>query len=213
MKVARFEFSLFGINTYVVYDPVSKECAIVDPGMSSQQERDAIVRFIERNDLKVTHLINTHLHVDHAAGDHFIISRYGVKPEAHREDGILGERMRQQAIMFGLDDCFDGVEISHYLDEGDEIKIGEGSLKVIHVPGHSPGSIVLYDQKDGFMIAGDVLFQGSIGRTDLPGGSHKDLVEGIKNKLMPLPDSTVVLPGHGPETTIGEEKRSNPFLR
>ena len=171
MKVARFEFSLFGINTYVVYDPVSKECAIVDPGMSSQQERDAIVRFIERNDLKVTHLINTHLHVDHAAGDHFIISRYGVKPEAHREDGILGERMRQQA------------------------------------------SIVLYDQKDGFMIAGDVLFQGSIGRTDLPGGSHKDLVEGIKNKLMPLPDSTVVLPGHGPETTIGEEKRSNPFLR
>ena len=115
--------------------------------------------------------------------------------------------------MFVLDDCFDGVEISHYLDEGDEIKIGEGTLKVIHVPGHSPGSIVLYDQKDGFMIAGDVLFQGSIGRTDLPGGSHKDLVEGIKNKLMPLPDSTVVLPGHGPETTIGEEKRSNPFLR
>ena len=203
---------MFGINTYVVYDPQSRECAVIDPGMSSEKERNAVTSFIERNDLKVTHLINTHLHIDHAVGDNFITETYGVEPEAHRDDVSLGEGIRQQALMLGMDEDFKDVAVSQYLEEGDVIRIGDGELEVLHVPGHSPGSIVLYDRKDGFMFAGDVLFRGSIGRTDLPGGSHSALISGIRNKLLTLPDNTVVFPGHGPATTIGDERRMNPFL-
>lgn len=212
MKIAKFEFSLFGINTYVVYDPGSLECAIIDPGMSNDREREAVIGFIGRNNLKVTHLINTHLHIDHAVGNDFITRKYGVKTEAHKSDEPLGKQLQHQALMFGLDKDYDGVEISQYLEDGDVIKIGSGELKVLHVPGHSPGSIVLYDKADGFIIVGDVLFNGSVGRTDLPGGNHNSLISGIKSKLLVLPDSTEVFPGHGPATTIGNEKKYNPFL-
>ncbi len=212
MKVARFEFSMFGINTYVVYDPQARECAVIDPGMSSDKERNAVTSFVKRNDLKVIHLINTHLHIDHAVGDNFITETYGAKPEAHRDDVPLGEGIRQQALMFGMSEDFKDVAVSQYLEEGDVVRIGDGELEVLHIPGHSPGSIVLYDRKDGFVFAGDVLFRGSIGRTDLPGGSHSALISGIKNKLLPLPDNTIVFPGHGPATTIGDERRMNPFL-
>ena len=114
--------------------------------------------------------------------------------------------------MFGLQKDFSNVKITKPIEDGDIIKIGEGELKVIHIPGHSPGSVALYDSKDGFLIAGDIIFQGSVGRTDLPGGSHEQLISGIKNKLLCLPDSTVVYPGHGPATTVGTEKKYNPFL-
>ncbi|MBD5203362.1 MAG: MBL fold metallo-hydrolase [Bacteroidales bacterium] len=212
MKVAIFTFSLFGINTYVVYDPGTKECAIIDPGMLGKEEENAMDGFISRNCLKVVAVINTHLHIDHVVGDHFSASRYGVPVKAHKADEPLGERVQEQAAMFGIREKFHGVEITEYLEEGDVIKIGEGELKVIHVPGHSQGSIALYDEKDGFLIAGDILFQGSVGRTDLPGGSHEQLINGIKRKLMVLPEETKVYPGHGPSTTIGDEKRYNPFL-
>ena len=118
-----------------------------------------------------------------------------------------------QAREFGIREKVHPTEIEHRLKEGDVIRIGSGSLEVIHVPGHSPGSIVLYDRADGFIIAGDVLFQGSIGRTDLPGGSYDQLVRGITEKLLQLPDNTDVFPGHGPATTIGRERVANPFLR
>lgn len=213
MKIARFEFSLFGINTYVVVDPATRECAIIDPGMISEEEQHALTRFIERNRLVVTHLINTHMHVDHAIGDAFVKATYGVPVEAHEADAVLGERLKQQAQMFGMSEEVGEVTVEHPLKEGDIVKIGEGELEVLHVPGHSPGSIVLYDRADGFLIAGDVLFERSIGRTDLPGGDHGLLVEGIKGKLFKLPDDTVVYPGHGGPTTIGAEKAGNPFLR
>lgn len=212
MKVARFTFAMFGINTYVVWDPDSHECAIIDPGMSSKEEYEALDRFIEREQLKVTHLINTHMHIDHAIGDSYVQRKYGVPVEAHAADGALGERMMMQAQMFGLSEAAEGVSISKYIHDGDIIKIGEGELTALHIPGHSPGSIVLYDKADGFVIAGDVLFQGSIGRTDLPGGSMTQLLTGIREKLLPLPDDTVVYPGHGPETTIGAERKHNPFI-
>ena len=213
MKVAIFTFSLFGINTYVVYDPTTLECAIIDPGMMGREEEEAMDKFISRNNLKVTNLINTHLHIDHVVGDRYVREHFGVKVKAHKDDAVLGERLQEQARMFGIPEKFDGVEISEYLKDGDVIRIGEGELKVIHVPGHSQGSIALYDEKDGFMIAGDILFAGSIGRTDLPGGNHEQLISGIKSKLLSLPDNTVVYPGHGPSTTIGAERYSNPFLR
>lgn len=212
LKIARFEFSMFGINTYAVWDPISKECAIIDPGMINGRERNALTEFVKKNELKVVHLVNTHLHIDHSIGNAFVEEEYGVPTEASPLDAFLGSGIKNQAEMFGLPFECDNVTIRRELKEGDVIKIGEGELKVLHVPGHSPGSLVFYDEHDGFLIAGDVLFQRSIGRTDLPGGDHNALLEGIRGKLLTLPPSTVVYPGHGPATTIGDELKSNPFF-
>ena len=212
LKVARFGFQLFGINTYVVYDPEEKEAAIIDPGMSRPEEFKALENFIDREGLKVTHLINTHLHIDHAIADNWVKSKYDVPLEGHPADALLGERMKQQAQMFGLRAEEVAVEIDRPLKEGDTVKIGSGVLKVLHVPGHSPGSICLYNEEDDFVIVGDTLFEGSIGRTDLMGGNHRQLVDAIKNKLLTLPKETMVLSGHGNKTTIGREWESNPYL-
>ena len=212
LKIAKFGFYMFGINTYLVYDPEEKEAAIIDPGMSRKQEFDALENFIEKEGLKVTHLINTHLHIDHAIADNWVSEKYGVPVEAHPDDAMLGERIKQQAQMFGVEAEDVAVEVGHPLKEGDTVKIGRGELKVLHVPGHSPGSICLYDKEDGFVIVGDALFQGSIGRTDLPGGNHRQLVDAIKNKLLTLPRETAVLSGHGDVTTIGREWDGNPYL-
>ncbi|MDE7442034.1 MAG: MBL fold metallo-hydrolase [Muribaculaceae bacterium] len=212
MKIAKFTFSLFGINTYVVYDPATKDCAIIDPGMFNSEEEEAMDNFIKRNGLKVTAIIDTHLHVDHAVGVQFAKRKYGAPLLAHQADEFLGDRIQQQAQMFGMREKTEDVKIDRYLLPGEVIKIGDGELKVIHVPGHSPGSVALYDAKDGFVITGDALFSGSVGRTDLPGGDMRTLISSIKNGLLSLPDSTVVYPGHGPATTIGQERHSNPYL-
>lgn len=212
MEIAIFEFSLFGINTYVVFDPETNDCAIIDPGMSNPDEEKAIENFIAEKGLKVTHLINTHLHIDHVAGIPFLRKKYEAPVLAHKGDEFLGDRLDQQARMFGLNLNLSSIEISQYIQDGDIIKIGNGELKVISVPGHSKGSVALYSQKDGFLISGDALFQGSIGRTDLPGGNYRELIESITSQLLSLPANTVVYPGHGAPTTIGEEKKSNPFL-
>ncbi len=213
MKIAVFQFSLFGINTYVVYDPASKECLIVDPGMSTPEEEKAITEFISRNDFTLIGVVNTHLHIDHAVGNETVVKLFNVPVKANSLDLPLGERIQQQAMMFGMRGNFNDVSITEDLKEGDIIRVGDGELKVLWVPGHSPGSIALYDAKDGFVITGDALFQGSVGRSDLPGGDHETLINSIKTKLLPLPDSTIVYPGHGNPTTIGDEKRFNPFLR
>lgn len=213
MKIARFVFALFGINTYVVWDPETSEAAIIDPGMSSDHERDAIVSFLNRENLTVKHLINTHLHIDHVAGNGFVAERFQVGTKAHKSDAMLGQRVAEQAAMFGLDFEPGGVEIETPLEDGDNIDIGNGQLKVIHVPGHSPGGIALYDAKGGYVISGDSLFQGSIGRTDLPGGNMDTLIHAVRNKLLTLPPDTVVYPGHGDPTTIDNEQRYNPFLK
>lgn len=212
LKTARFEFSLFGINTYVVFDPESRECAIIDPGMMGIEEENAMRNFIARENLKVTHLINTHLHIDHAVGDLFVSQTYGVPLEAHAADLPLMDRIRQQAEMFGIKEKVNVCKAGKLLKEGNKIDVGNSHLIVLHVPGHSPGSIVLYAPDEDVVYAGDVLFAGSVGRTDLPGGSHAQLIRGIKEKLLPLPDKTMVYPGHGPATTIGRERVSNPFL-
>lgn len=212
MKVVLFQFGLFGINTYLVYDPASLECVIIDPGMSTPEEEAAINGFIERNNLKLTNIINTHLHIDHVVGVPHLKEKYGVPLLAHPGDESMGKQIDLQAKMFGLEIKPGEIAISSYLKDGDKIKIGNGALEVIEVPGHSKGSICLYDKQDDFLISGDALFQGSIGRTDLPGGNYRELIESITSRLMTLPENTVVFPGHGPSTTIGDEKRSNPFL-
>lgn len=138
--------------------------------------------------------------------------KYGVPLAGHREDAFLGDRLRQQAEAFGIKEKVEDVAIDTFVEAGDKIKIGNGTLEVLHVPGHSPGSIALYDRDGGFVITGDALFQGSVGRTDLPGGNGNTLIKSIRDNLLPLPDSTVVYPGHGPSSTIGREKTANPFL-
>ena len=189
-----------------------KECAIVDPGMSNPEENEAIENFLAEKALTLTHIINTHLHIDHVAGIPFLRKKYEAPLLAHEGDKQLGIKIRQQATAFGLDMDIDTIEITEYLKDGDVIKIGNDELKVISVPGHSKGSIALYDPEGKFLISGDALFKGSIGRTDLPGGDYEELIDSINRQLLSLPDETVVLPGHGPHSTIGEEKRSNPFL-
>ncbi len=212
MKIAKFEFSLFGINTYVVYDPATKACAVIDPGMINEEEEKALSSFIERNGLTVEHIINTHLHVDHAVGVNYAKELFRKPLEAHKDDEFLGERLRQQAQMFGIQERIEDISVNTDIQDGDAIKIGDGELKVLHVPGHSPGSIALYDKVGGFVITGDALFEGSVGRTDLPGGNGSQLIKAIKEKLLTLPDTTVVCPGHGGSTTIGRERAANPFL-
>lgn len=212
MEVAIFQFSLFGINTYVVYDDASHECAVIDPGMIDPEEEKAMTDFIERKSLKVVDIINTHLHIDHAVGVNFLHDRYKAPVLAHEADLPLGQRMQQQATMFGIGRKFSDVTVTDYLSDGDTVSIGSGKLEVICVPGHSAGSIALYDKKDGFVIVGDALFRRSIGRTDLPGGDYATLISSLKNRLLSLPDDTVVYPGHGDPTTIGEERRLNPYL-
>ncbi len=213
MKLVRFGFSLFGINTYLVVDEASKKCAVVDPGMIEPDEENALVDYIERNKLHVVDVINTHLHVDHAIGDKFVAEKFRVPVLGHRSDETLGRRLQEQAEMFGMRGKLDSVSLTSYLEDGDRVSIGDGELEVLHVPGHSPGSIALYDPQGHWVIVGDALFAGSIGRTDLPGGDYATLVGAINDRLMALPDDTAVYPGHGPATTIGQERKYNPYLR
>lgn len=213
MKVAIFNLLLFGVNCYVVYDPEAREAAIVDPGIVDDRELEAIDEFLRKHSLKVVGVINTHLHIDHAIANQRLAEKYNVPVLAHPDDAFLGDNMKSQAAEFGLPFKVESAGVSHELSDGEKIRIGNGALEVIHVPGHSPGGIALYDPSDGFLISGDTLFEGSIGRSDLPGGNLARLLESIKKRLYSLPDDTVVYPGHGDPTTIGREKQFNQFVR
>ena len=212
MKISRFIFNMFGVNTYILWDPATHEAAIIDPGMTDGRETEAIDNFIKSNGLKLTQLINTHSHLDHIFGNAYVKSRYHLDVKAHPDDGFLANTLPDQATRFGLRIPLSPSKIDIELHDGDTISIGDETINVISVPGHSPGSIALYCPGSGFVITGDALFAGSIGRTDLPKGNHATLIHSIREKLLSLPDSTVVLPGHGGETTIGQEKQINPYL-
>lgn len=213
MKIAIFGLQLFGVNCYVVYDPDEKKAVIIDPGIIDNREIEAIDNFLTKNELEVVGIVNTHLHIDHAIANSGLSSKFGSVVMAHEDDKFLGDRLQGQAREFGLPLHVENAGVNQYLKDGDIIKVGSGELEVIHVPGHSPGGIALYDKADGFLISGDTLFEGSIGRSDLPGGNLAKLLESIKKKLYVLPDETIVYPGHGSPTTIGKEKKSNPFVR
>ena len=213
MKVAVFKLLLFEVNCYVVYDPEEKKAAIIDPGIVDNREIEAIDAFLKKHDLDVVAVINTHLHIDHAVANSGLAQKYEVPVMAHGDDKFLGDNLVKQAQSFGLPMKMESAGVSHYLKDGEKIRIGSGELEVIHLPGHTPGGIGLYDAKDGFLISGDSIFEGSIGRTDLPGGDLARLLESIKKRVYSLPDSTVIYPGHGPATTVAREKASNPFVR
>ena len=212
MKVSRFTFNMFGVNTYILWDDISKDATIIDPGMVNDSEQKIIDQFIEKNNLKLSHLVNTHMHIDHAFGVQYMKNRYNLKFECNIDDQFLAQRLNEQAAMFGLPISIEELQIDVDLKNGDVIYVGDEELRILHVPGHSPGSIVLYAPQSSFIISGDVLFNSSIGRTDLPGGSYPQLISAINEKLMTLPEDVIVYPGHGNETSIGQEKSNNPYL-
>ena len=210
MKVKRFVFNSFQENTYVIYNEVG-DCIIVDPGCSNDKENDELATFIKENELKPIHLIVTHGHIDHILGTAFVINKYNIPLEVHPDDEIFIKSAPSFASNYGFEINMP-TQIEAILTENSDIKLGNSSLKILHVPGHSPGHIALYSAQDKFVIVGDVLFKGSIGRTDLPGGDYDILMKSIGTKLMTLDEDVVVYCGHMEETTIGIEKRSNPFI-
>lgn len=210
LQLRYFTFNPFQENTYLLYTD-NKEAVIVDPGMYNAQERSAIKEFIKANDLNLVKLLNTHTHIDHVFGNHFIFNEYGLKPWLHKEDEVVLQMAERSAEVYQLD--YDhSSEIEGYLTEGDEVKIGDAVLKCLFVPGHSPGHLVFVNEEGNFAIGGDVLFRGSIGRTDLPGGDHETLLSMIREKIFTLPENMTIYPGHGDPTTVGYEKENNPFF-
>lgn len=211
IEIQAFTFNPFQENTFVLYDE-TKECIIIDPGCYSQAEKKALSDFIETKGLKPVKLLNTHCHIDHILGNKYVSEKYGLLPEFNEKDLEILQATTVYGPSMGIK-----VEQSplpvNFLDEGDVIEFGNSKLDVIFTPGHCPGEICFYSTSQKIVIGGDVLFYGSIGRTDLPGGDYATLIHSIKTKLLPLGDDYTVYPGHGPETTIGLEKRQNPFLR
>jgi glyoxylase-like metal-dependent hydrolase (beta-lactamase superfamily II) len=210
ITIKTFVFNPFQENTYLLYDE-SGEAVIIDPGCYAKSEEEQLSGFIIENKLKLKHLLNTHSHIDHILGNRFVSEQYNLPVQSHKEDEFLITRAKEQAVVFGMQIDEPPVP-GNYLDENDTIKFGNSELKIIHAPGHSPGSLVFYNTDECFMIVGDVLFNQSIGRTDLPGGNLDTLLESIFTKLFPLGDDMKVYSGHGATTTIGQERISNPFF-
>ena len=209
-KIETFIFNSFQENTFLIYDE-TKECVIIDAGCNEDHEYQKLDDFIEDNDLILKAIINTHCHIDHIMGNAYLVEKYKVQSIAHKEDMPLIERSNDMALAFGFNVQEPPIP-NQFVVEGDEIKFGNTVLMVKHVPGHSPGSIALYNEKDKYIIVGDVLFAGGIGRTDLPGGDYDTLISSIKEKLFSLNGDTVVYSGHGSNSTIAHEKNTNPFF-
>ena len=203
IKIKCFEFNLFSENTYVLYDE-TKEAVIIDCGCMSADEEKRLSEFIAGHELAPKLLLCTHLHLVHRT--------YGLLPKAHRLEVEQIPPLDVQMKQMGLHASVDAVPVTSFLNENEPIRFGHSELAVLFVPGHSPGSLVFYSPADGFVLSGDTLFAGSIGRTDLWGGSYGRRVSAIRNKILSLPDETLVCPGHGPSTTVIEEKLHNPYL-
>jgi glyoxylase-like metal-dependent hydrolase (beta-lactamase superfamily II) len=208
--IASFVFSPFAENTYVIAD-ADGTCAIIDPGCSDAMERAELEAYIQDNHLTPVHLLNTHCHIDHVFGNAFVARRWNLELASHAGEQVVLDAVAPFAQAFGV--AYDpSPAISRFLEPGQVIRFGSTELELLFVPGHSPASLAFYNRRDGYVIAGDTLFAGSIGRTDLPGGNAPLLLASIERELLGLPDKTRVLAGHMQETTIGREKQSNPFL-
>jgi hydroxyacylglutathione hydrolase len=211
LHIKSFTFSPIQENTYILYND-NKQCAIIDPGCYDAAEKDQLSAFIEAKNLHPALLLNTHCHLDHVFGNKYVAEKYGLTLHLHPAEKPVLDFAVTSGLMYNLPfDNYTGDFI--YLDENDVVKLDNDELKVLCTPGHSPGSICFYAAAQQFIISGDVLFQNSIGRTDLPGGDFDTLIKSIKEKLFTLPDEVIVYSGHGPATTIAKEKRGNPFVR
>jgi hydroxyacylglutathione hydrolase len=211
VKFKQFSFNSFQVSTFVLYDQ-SGACLIIDPGCDSPAEQQVLINFISSNHLNPEAIVNTHGHIDHLLGVNFCRETWNIPFLIHQDDLPLVRTAPAYAGVFGLEMAAAPVPTG-YLTDGQIFNFGQSELKILHVPGHSPGSIAIFAADGSFVITGDALFAGSIGRTDLPGGDFDTLISSIRDKLLALPDETHALPGHGPSTTIGKEKVENPYLQ
>jgi len=211
LHVKVFTFNPVQQNTYVVYNEVGK-ALIIDPGCYFTAEQEKLKQFLTENSLTPVQLLNTHCHLDHVFGNKWVHETFGIELFIHKNEELVLQYAPTSGQKWGLPfNNYAGP--LHFLNEGDTIQLNEDELEVLLTPGHSPGSICFYCKQQNFVIGGDVLFYESIGRTDLPGGSHETLLTSIREKLFVLPKETVVYNGHGQSTTIGHELLHNPFLQ
>ena len=212
MEIHQITFNTFQENTFILWDNTG-DCIIIDPGCYEKNEELELVDFINKNNLNPVKLINTHCHIDHILGNKFVSEKWDLELYINKIDLPLLEGSGDIARMYGFENYKGSPYPKHYLEEGDILEFGESKLEILFTPGHAPGHICLFNKEGSFIVSGDVLFNGSIGRTDLPGGDFDTLIESIKTKLMTLQDETIVYCGHGPSTSIGRERLSNPFLQ
>ena len=210
ITLKNFIFNDYQVNTYLLFDE-SNDCIIIDAACSAEIEKKQLSDFIESKKLNIISQYDTHCHIDHILGNNFVKEKYHIELGVHEDSQQLIERASYYAdyLGFKLDKV---VEPSIFLKDGDIIKFGNSVLEVFYTPGHAAGSLCFYSKEQNFVITGDVLFQGSIGRTDLPTGNFQTLINSIKTKLLVLYNKTIVYPGHGPSTSIGFEKKHNQFL-
>ena len=211
IQIKKFNFNPVAVNAYLLWDETGK-AVLIDPACYYSDEEDELAYFVEKQELTIVQLLNTHGHFDHLMGNGFAAQKWNLKVWIHSGDANLPGQAKQYATLFGITMNQPPADVE-ILTEGDVIKFGNTELKVIHVPGHSPGSVAFYGEQDKILIVGDIIFEGSVGRTDLPGGNHDLLISGIREKLMVLDSEVKIYPGHGGSTTVGQEKRTNPFLR
>ena len=211
LTVQPFTFNPVQENTYVVYNEKG-HCCIIDPGCYFASEERLLTDFIGQNELKPIYLLNTHCHLDHIFGNKFIYKTYGLTLWLNKLEKPVLEYGPASGQLWQMP--FDNYDAElNFLDEGDTIRLDDDQLEVLFTPGHSPGHVSFYSRENKFVISGDVLFEGSVGRTDLPGGDFNILQESIRTKLYTLPAETIVYPGHGDTTTIGDEMKTNPFVK
>ena len=210
LTIQRFTFNPFQENTFVVHN--GKEAILIDPGCWNAAEENELETYLNENALEPVRLVLTHAHIDHILGCAWTHKQYGLLPELHKDDIPTLKSGERTSSMYGIP--YDvAPDPMSFIKEGDTIRLGNDEMKVLFVPGHAPGHIALYCKAQDFVICGDVLFMNSIGRTDLPGGDTDTLLRSIHEQLLPLGDAVKVYCGHGPDTTIGQERKSNPFLR
>lgn len=212
MQIKAFEFNLFGEITYLIWDDASKEAAVVDPGMINREEEREISDFITYHKLNLKYILLTHAHIDHTFGIEYFKDNYSAELLASKADFPLAQQRAQQARMFHLPVDVAPLDFDGFIKDGDTLCLGAEDIKVIATPGHSPGGVCFYIPQAKMLLSGDTLFRRSIGRTDLPGGNYTTLIASVNKILKELPADTVIYPGHGPATKIGEERQLNPFV-
>jgi glyoxylase-like metal-dependent hydrolase (beta-lactamase superfamily II) len=210
IRLHKLVFNSFQVNTFILYDETNR-CVIIDPANYDADENEELADFIDRHNLEPELHLNTHCHVDHVLGMHFVRERFKIPSLAHKEELSLLERGPLMGEVFGFK-LEPLPEPDRFISHNEEIEFGHSTLRAIHVPGHSAGSLAFYAEQEKLLVAGDALFAGSIGRTDLPGGDYDTLINSISQQLLTLPPETTVWPGHGPSTTIAEEIAHNPFF-
>jgi hydroxyacylglutathione hydrolase len=212
LKYQVFEFSPFAENTYILYETDTKTAWCIDPGCYDAYERKTLTDFIATEGLTLVRLLNTHAHLDHIFGNAYVSQTYGLLPESHRGELVVYERFMDVCKMYGIPNVAKSPLPQVFLEDNQILHLGNYTFTCILAPGHSPASLCFYCEAEGLLIGGDVLFLEGVGRTDLPGGDHATLMQSIKTRILTLPDSTMVLPGHGPATTVRHEREYNPFI-